>query len=100
MTLASTGVRRVRKRSKLDPIVVLLHERRVALRLSTKAVAQKAGVSPDTIRHLEGGWTGGTFDIVRAIATALDCDIDLVPQPIDQEEGEVSDALQGEGLAG
>jgi predicted transcriptional regulator len=78
-----TNTRKVRKRVRLDPLVTQLRERREALGVGRKAVARMAGVAPDTVRHLEDGWTGGTLDVIRAIATALGCDLQLVAH--DQE---------------
>lgn len=95
MTMASAGVRKVRKRAQLDPVVTQLRNRREALGLGLKTVARRAGVSSDTVRHLEGGWTGGTLDVIRAIAGALNCDLHLVPS---DQEGATPDVDQVEGL--
>jgi transcriptional regulator with XRE-family HTH domain len=70
-----------RRRRIIDPLILQLQARRLALGLTALEVGRRAGVNHDTIRHIEDGWSGGTLPVLRAYATAIGCDI----QAIDEE---------------
>jgi DNA-binding XRE family transcriptional regulator len=69
------------RRRIIDPLVVQLQARRLALGYTRADVGHKAGINPDTVRHIEDGWSGGTLPVLRAYATAVGCDL----QALDRE---------------
>lgn len=68
------------RRRTVDPLIHQLRARRLALGYTTVEAGRRAGVSPDTIRHIEDGWSSGTLPTLRAYATAVGADLQVIDQ--------------------
>lgn len=64
-----------------------VHDRRTALGIDQKTLAERTGLSLDDIDRLEGGGTTPTLPLLRTLAAALDAKLDV---SIDSEETHVS----------
>ena len=58
-----------------------LKQRRLALGLSLRVVARRAGTSVATLSRYENGWSRFEVQTLQKLATALDCDLDVTLQP-------------------
>ncbi len=55
-----------------------IRERRQKVCLSQEALAEKAGISPNTISRVEGGQMAMTVGIFQKLLKALGCDANLI----------------------
>jgi transcriptional regulator with XRE-family HTH domain len=61
-------------------------ERRLALGLSQRELAELTGTTQSSIARLESGGRPPRIDTLLRIADALDCDLSVELQPRDEEE--------------
>ncbi|QXE35009.1 helix-turn-helix domain-containing protein [Streptomyces sp. GMY02] len=64
-----------------------VYDRRTALGLGLATVAERAGLAVEDIERIEGGGTTPTLPLLRALARALDSQLDA---SIDAEETQLS----------
>jgi transcriptional regulator with XRE-family HTH domain len=69
-----------------DPIVVELTNRRLNLGLSQRAVASAVGTTQSAVSEWETGLTAPSLSSLRRWCGAVNCRLDLLPNPPSSEE--------------